>query len=120
MTKMKVYLLHGMSSVIDVEADSVDEAIEKAYGIADFQPCHQCNNSFEPDGEAEVVVVYGPDGETVWDKDEAPAQARRTAADAARRVGRYLDELEKQPITLDADASEALLADLRALVDAAR
>ncbi|MDT8915816.1 hypothetical protein [Amycolatopsis sp. PS_44_ISF1] len=133
MSKMSVYFVHGMSSVIDVEADSVEEAIAKATALTNFRPCHQCNDSFEPDGEMEVQYVYGPDGNVVLDADAEELVARRTAAGtAAARVRTYLAELDRriksgantnpeliQSFGLDGDAARLLVSDLRSLLAAA-
>lgn len=129
---MSVYFVHGMSSVVDIEADSVEEAIAEASALADFQPCHQCNDSFEPDGDMEVLYVYGPDGKAVFDADAEALAARRAIADpAASRVRAYLAQLDRRTESggntdpelvhsfgLDGDTARLLVSDLRALLAA--
>jgi hypothetical protein len=116
-----------------IEAGMVEEAIEKAGALADFQPCHQCNDSFEPDDEMEVLYVYGPDCKVVFDADAEELAARRTAAGASTaRVRAYLAELHRrvedggntdleliQSFGLDGDPARLLVSDLRTLLEAA-
>lgn len=70
--KYSVMLLKGFSTTVDVEADSLDEAIEEAF-------VHEPGDSvvgfdWEPDGETTAYVIYDEDGNEVWRE-----KPRRTA-----------------------------------------
>ncbi|WP_435070439.1 hypothetical protein [Amycolatopsis thermoflava] len=100
---MKVYLSQPMSNVVTVPAaTTVDEALEEAYSLADFNPCHQCSDSMEPDGEAEALIVYDDQDRIIWQTKtdrELLSDARRRIAKARELIERrqarpsYLDEI---------------------------
>lgn len=65
---MKVYLVQSFSTVVDVDAATIEEAIERAPEIADFTLCHECNGRLEQDGEATAMVVYDDHDTVIWDQ----------------------------------------------------
>jgi hypothetical protein len=64
--KYSVTLLYDVSETVEVEADSVDEAIDLAYGNANASLCHQCANELDF-GEAYDEIVYDEAGNVVKD-----------------------------------------------------
>lgn len=69
MKKYRVAFQNYVSEIIEVEAESVEEAVEVAYDEFDY-PNVNVSNSFDMDGDWEVDAVYDDD-ETMkrWDYD---------------------------------------------------
>lgn len=69
MKKYSVAFQNSVSEIIEVEAKSVEEAVEVAYNEFDY-PNVNVSNSFDMDGDWEVDTVYDDD-ETMkrWDYD---------------------------------------------------
>lgn len=63
MTKYFGYVTQSMSRTVEVEADSLEEAIEQIYDEGDFNV--NISNNFEQDGEIELYDVYDEDGKTI-------------------------------------------------------
>lgn len=63
--KYRVYVGFSVSQVVDVDAESIEEAIELAIDEAD-QP--NASNKFEMDGEFVVRNVTDEAGDVVWDE----------------------------------------------------
>ena len=57
MKKYRVAFQNSVSEVIEVEAESVEEAVEVAYDEFDY-PDVNVSNSFEMDGDWQVDTVY--------------------------------------------------------------
>lgn len=57
--KYRVTIIHGCTTSVEVEADSVEHARELAYESDESQPilCHQCSNDVEL-GDAHQTIVY--------------------------------------------------------------
>lgn len=64
MKKYRVAFQNSVSEVIEVEAESVEEAVEVAYDEFDY-PDVNVSNSFELDGDWQVDTVY--DDSSRWD-----------------------------------------------------
>ncbi|MBB4689806.1 hypothetical protein [Amycolatopsis jiangsuensis] len=63
---MKVYFSQGFSQVVDVAAESVGEAIEKASVEVYFGLCHECGHKMSEDGEAEALYVFDDNNNELW------------------------------------------------------
>lgn len=62
--RWRAYGSVGASTYIGVvEADTKEEAIEKAFDQADVGVCHQCSHSISDPEVTEVEVEEVPDGE---------------------------------------------------------
>lgn len=67
MKRYRVAFQNSVSEVIEVEAKSVEEAVEIAYDEFDY-PYPNLSNSFEMDGDWEVDTVYDDsDPPSRWD-----------------------------------------------------
>jgi hypothetical protein len=62
-TKYFGYVTQTMGRTVEVDADSLGEAIEKIYDQGDFNV--NISNNFEEDGEIELYDVYDEGGKTV-------------------------------------------------------
>jgi len=113
------YLVIGLvdAQVSDcVEADSVDEAIDKADLHASV--CHQCSDTIEVgDIQSVRVVADGGGGEVLYDEDandDAARAAGKTALSLLRRIEKYCRE--DKATTKRATRLERALDEARALL----
>ena len=93
MDEYLVTIVMGASQVIAVEAESVDEAIETAYGAAEYGLCHHCAKKFDLGDIDGAVVVLG--GEEVADTTSITELLSRLKAENDALRSRIL-ELEKR------------------------
>lgn len=71
MNKYTVHLLSVAETPVHVEAEDVDEAIDKACNQASPQLCHQCAHRVGLGDVWEPSAVFNETGELVW-RDEDP------------------------------------------------
>ena len=64
--KYTVVLVAGATTVVDVEANTADEAREKACEEAYVSLCHQCAHDVTVGDEWEPVQVTDDSNEVVW------------------------------------------------------
>lgn len=67
MSKYRVTLGYYVSQIIEVEAESVDQAIEEAYDQGVDMP--NISNKFEEDGDVICFAVYDDQGNQVFEGD---------------------------------------------------
>lgn len=78
MKKYRVAFQNSVSETIEVEAESVEEAVEVAYDEFDY-PNVNVSNSFELDGDWEVDTVYDDDDILKqWDYDPMSGEITET------------------------------------------
>lgn len=69
MPKYRVTFLVDATCLVEVEADSVDEAVDLAYDLADTTLCHQCSDHVETGDIVETLCVYDENGDDVYVKE---------------------------------------------------
>ena len=62
--RYKAYVNYSVSQIVEVEADSIDEALDLALEDVDLP---NVGNNFEPDSDPRVVNLMDEDGNVVWD-----------------------------------------------------
>jgi hypothetical protein len=67
--KYKAYVNYSVSQIVDVEADSIDEALDMALEEVDMP---NIGNNFEPDSDPMVVNLTDENGDVVWDDSMTP------------------------------------------------
>lgn len=68
--KYKVYLNGHASASVEVEADDIDEAREKAENEVYVSLCHQCAHEVEVSDDWETHSVYDESGQLAWSQSE--------------------------------------------------
>ena len=68
--KYKVYLNGHASASVEVEADDIDEAREKAENEVYVSLCHQCAHEVEVSDDWETHSVYDDTDHLVWTRSE--------------------------------------------------
>jgi hypothetical protein len=66
MPTYRVHMIHSVSTTVEVEADTIDGAIEQALAEAPT-PTNSSNHGIDPDGGWHEVAVYDESGAQVWD-----------------------------------------------------
>lgn len=65
MPTFNVYMIQSVSTTVEVEADSIEDAIDVALQQAP-SPINSTNHGIDPDGEWREVAVYDESGAEVW------------------------------------------------------
>lgn len=65
--KYRVHMIHSVSTNVDVEAESVEDAIDEALCQAP-SPTNVSNHGVDPAGDWEECAVYDEGGTEVWSK----------------------------------------------------
>lgn len=68
MTEFRVFLVASASMTIDVTADSLDEAMDKAYNEAYVSLCHQCDDYVDFSDDWQPILVTDTAGEILWEE----------------------------------------------------
>lgn len=71
MATYRIFFITTASTSVEVEADSLEEAIELAYDELPRSLCHQCARTHEMSDEWDVRTAYCDDGEVPREDVEA-------------------------------------------------
>lgn len=74
MSEYSVYFTQTVGVTVSVEADDIEDAIERAYDEAPGSICAQCSGwgrswDRDEDGELKLIAVSDESGNEVWSED---------------------------------------------------